>query len=122
MKIEILLTEPLGAKRGVRPTLPGYLIASIFYYIRLRPECGLVQPVDYIHAVEPVLAGPGFDIAVIAGGPESHLLECLYSGRILLLYIANDHFAADESVEPKHGGDPPRGEYASRIPNGSAVF
>src|SRR5947209_2289661 len=51
------------------------LMACIFFYIRPGVKRGPVQPLDHIPGVDSVLARDGFDIAIVAGGAESELLE-----------------------------------------------
>ena len=68
--------------------------------------------------LKAVLACHGLDIAVVATGAETQLLEDRYGFRMRLFDVADDHVVADELIESKHGrvaGAPLKSDCSRRI-------
>jgi hypothetical protein len=81
--------------------LEGLLGACIFG-ICLWSERGLIEGLDYVQRIEPVLACDGFDIAIIAGGAITESVKYGDGFRMTLFHVTDDHVTADQLIESKH--------------------
>src|SRR6185436_10641458 len=79
----------------------------MFFGIRFRPEGGLIQGIQNVPDVQPVLARYCFDVAVVTNRPEMELFKDFRSLGMLLFHIPDDRVAADQLIESKHWVAPP---------------
>jgi hypothetical protein len=78
------------------------LMACILFYLCPGVKCGPIQPLHHVPGVQSVLPRNGFDVAIVAGGPESELLKHFYRGGMLLFNVANEHISPNQPIESKH--------------------
>src|SRR5690242_11461899 len=91
----------LFCSTALRADLP-VLVACIVIYTRFGVKRSPVQTVDHITGIEPVFPRHRFNVALVAGMAEPEFLENPHGGRMLLLYIANEHISTNQPIESKH--------------------